>query len=76
MAYDLIKQTHPGAPTAIGARVVERLSGRLGTIAHPRAGLRGLAVRFDGQFGVKDCPPDRLAYAAPPPAAQTQWCAQ
>lgn len=76
MAYDLIKQTHPHAPTAIGARVVERLSGRLGTVAPPRTGLKGIAVRFDGHFGVADCPPDRLDYAAPPPAPSPLWCAR
>ncbi|WP_267355742.1 MULTISPECIES: hypothetical protein [unclassified Methylobacterium] len=73
MAYDLIKQTHPAAPTVIGARVVERLSGRLGTVAPARAGLAGIAVQFDGRFGVVDCQPERIRYAAPPPAASQNW---
>lgn len=76
MAYDLIKQTHPSAPVAIGARVRERLSGRLGSVVHPRAGLRGIAVRWDGRFGVADCPPDRIDYAAPPPSPSQPWCAR
>jgi|GEM_PF-2646185 len=76
MAYDLVKQTHPGAPAVVGARVVERLSGRLGTIAPPRAGLTGVGVQFDGRFGVVDCPPERIRYAAPPPAASQTWSAR
>ncbi|MDH2313090.1 hypothetical protein [Methylobacterium brachiatum] len=76
MAYDVIKQSHPHAPTVVGARVVERLSGRLGTVAPPSPGRAGIGVRFDGQFGVVDCPPDRLAYAAPPPSPSQLWCAR
>ena len=75
MAYDLVKQIHPGAPCAVGARVRDA-GGRLGSIVPQRPGLRGVAVRFDGLFRVVDCPPGELAYAEPPTAFVQPWCAR
>lgn len=78
MAYDLVKQTHPGAPCAIGLWVIEIATGRRGRIQQPVPGCRGVRVKFEGQLPIQDCPPDGLAYAEPAPAAVPSqiWCAQ
>ncbi|SFG92569.1 hypothetical protein [Methylobacterium gossipiicola] len=76
MAYDAIRQRHPHAPCAVGARVREAASGRTGTLLPPRPGDPGLRVHFDGQFPPVSCDPDSLEYADPPPEAAPDWCAR
>ncbi|GJD92490.1 hypothetical protein BHAOGJBA_6044 [Methylobacterium hispanicum] len=73
MAYDVVKQTHPGAPAAIGARVREKISGREGHIVSPRAGDAGVRVKFDGQFMPASCDPLTIEYASEPPAPAPPW---
>lgn len=67
--YDLIKQRHPSAPCALGARVRRTTDRRLGTIAPPRAGGAGVCVRFDGSWPPVDVPPGELEYALAPVVA-------
>ncbi|WP_289052481.1 hypothetical protein [uncultured Methylobacterium sp.] len=51
MTYDLVRQTHPGAPAVVGARVRHTPTGRLGRVA-PAVPGRGaqLRVRFEGEI--------------------------
>ncbi len=50
MSYDLVRQTHPGAPSVVGARVRHTPTGRLGRIAPAVPGLGALLrVRFEGE---------------------------
>ena len=74
MAYDLIKQKHPGAPCAVGARVRHRETGRTGNVAPQRAGVDAILVRFDGEAFPKPCAPNAIAYLDGPPSASDPWC--
>ena len=76
MAYDAIRQRFPEAPSAVGARVRQKLTGRLGSILPPRAGDQGLRVHFDGHFPPESCDPRAVEYAHPPPAAEPEWRAR
>lgn len=68
MAYEGIKQSHPGAPSAVGIRVRHKTTGRVGTIA-PRQGRDdGVRVRFDGEAFAKPCDPQAIAYLTDPAA--------
>lgn len=67
--YDLVKQRHPGAPCALGARVRRLSDGSIGTIAPPRPGVTGLCVRFDGTWPPADVNPRDLEYLTAPVAA-------
>lgn len=64
--YDWVKQRHPGAPCALGARVRRLSDGAIGTIAPPRPGATGLLVRFDGTWPPADVPPRDLEYLTAP----------
>ena len=76
MAYDLVKQRYPGAPSAIGARIREKATARIGSIVSPRAGDTGVRVRFDGEAMPQACDPCALEYLAAPPAPTPEWRAR
>ncbi len=76
MAYDVVKQKFPGAPTAIGARIRHRMTDRVGSIVPPRPGEDGVRVRFDGEFLPKACDPRQLEYLEGAPQASPAWRAR
>ena len=66
--YDGVKQRHPGAPCALGARVRRLSDGAIGTIAPPRPGITGIHVRIDGVWPPVDVHPRDLEYLTAPVA--------
>ena len=74
MAYDLVKQTHPGAPTAVGACVRHTGTDRRGNVIAPCPGDGGVRVKFDGEFPPKVCDPCAIEYLDPPPSSGRAWC--
>lgn len=66
MAYDAIRQLHPNAPCALGARVRLKETGEAGTISPPRAGDKGLRVKIDGRFPPVVCDPRNVEYLSAP----------
>ncbi|GJD66425.1 hypothetical protein [Methylobacterium frigidaeris] len=63
MSYDLVRQTHPGAPAVVGARVRHTPTGRLGRVAPAVPGLGALLrVRFEGEVLPCRVDPDSLVF--------------
>lgn len=73
MAYDAVKQRHPGAPAAIGARIREKTTARVGRIVNPLPGQNGVRVSFEGRFPPVTCDPTAIEYLNGPPAPAPAW---